>query len=127
MTVLVDSSVWINYFRGKGAYLDTLDFLISENLVVINDLILAELQPPLMLQKEHTLVTLLFEIKCQPLRIQWPQIIDTQLKLLKSGVNGISIADLIIAQNAIQGYHRILSVDKHFRHISKKTDLKLYT
>ena len=46
MQVLVDTSVWIEYFRtGKNA--EKLDLLIDENIIVINDLILAELIPPL--------------------------------------------------------------------------------
>ncbi len=40
MRVLVDSSVWINWFRGSGG--DELDTLIDENLLAINDLILAD-------------------------------------------------------------------------------------
>jgi predicted nucleic acid-binding protein len=42
MSVLVDTSIWIEYFR-TGNNSDKLDFLIDENLIVINDLILAEL------------------------------------------------------------------------------------
>ena len=44
MSVLVDTSVWIEYFR-TGNYSEKVDFLIDENLLVINDLILAELIP----------------------------------------------------------------------------------
>ena len=44
MSVLVDTSVWIEYFR-SGNNFEKLDFLIDENLVVTNDLILAELIP----------------------------------------------------------------------------------
>ncbi len=50
MQILVDSSVWIDYLRGGGNS-DELDYFIDENLVVINDLILAELVPFLRLKK----------------------------------------------------------------------------
>ena len=46
MSVLVDSPIWIEYFRGS-ANDARLDLLIEENLVVVNDLILAELVPAL--------------------------------------------------------------------------------
>ncbi len=36
MSVLVDSSVWIEYFRGSGNHASP-DFLIAENLVVVNN------------------------------------------------------------------------------------------
>ena len=49
MKVLVDSSVWVAYFRGDGD-LRRMDWLIEEGLLVTNDLILAELVPPLLLR-----------------------------------------------------------------------------
>ncbi len=42
MAVLVDTSVWIDYFR-TGNQSAELDDLIDENVIVTNDLILAEL------------------------------------------------------------------------------------
>jgi predicted nucleic acid-binding protein len=47
MNVLVDSSIWVAYFRGISD-LPTLDWLIEEGLVVTNDIILAELTPALL-------------------------------------------------------------------------------
>ena len=44
MSILVDSSIWIDYFKGGNGSLE-LDSLIDENLVVTNDLILTELIP----------------------------------------------------------------------------------
>ena len=40
MSVLVDTSIWVEYFR-RGNSSEILDFLIDENLIVINDLILS--------------------------------------------------------------------------------------
>ncbi len=44
MDVLVDTSIWINYFKGGKDSTD-LDALIDENLVATNDIILVELVP----------------------------------------------------------------------------------
>ena len=46
MSILVDSSVWIDYFR-SGKYSDQLDYYIEQNIISTNDLILAELIPVL--------------------------------------------------------------------------------
>jgi len=46
--------------------------------------------------------------------INWSQIIEHQYKLLKNGINGVGIPDLIIAQNAIQNHCEIFSQDNHF-------------
>ena len=51
MSVLVDSSIWVEYFRGSADD-GRLDFLIEENLVVVNQLILAELIPALHLRRQ---------------------------------------------------------------------------
>ncbi len=50
MNILVDTSAWIDYFRGNGNS-NTLDFLIEEDLVATNNLILAELIPFLHIKK----------------------------------------------------------------------------
>ena len=55
MSVLVDTSVWIEYFR-TGINSEKLDFLIDENLVVLNDLILAELVPSLRLRNQRKII-----------------------------------------------------------------------
>ena len=73
MNVLVDSSVWIDYFRDTGCA-DTLSFLIEENLIVVNDLILSEILPLLLVQKETELVVLLREVNRQPMNIDWEEI-----------------------------------------------------
>ncbi len=113
MSVLVDTSVWIDYFRGEGPA-DTLDWLIDQNLVVTNDLILAELLPFLYQQRQRKLAALLQKLQLQPMCTDWPQIIELQTVCLRNGINGVGIPDLMIAQNAMQGGLHLLSSDKHF-------------
>ncbi len=114
MSVLVDTSVWIEYFRtGKNA--EKLDLLIDENIIVINDLILAELIPPLIARNRQDVIKLLTSIHKLELMINWNQIIEFQSKCLKKGLNGIGIPDLIIAQNAKQNHCSIYTNDKHFQ------------
>ena len=124
MQVIVDSSVWIDYFRGGGNS-DKLDFLIDENILVINDLILAELIPFLKIQNQHKLVDLLNFVERLDLNIEWEQIIDFQHKCLSKGINGIGIPDLIIAQNALQNHCEIYSLDQHFGLMKNVLELAL--
>jgi hypothetical protein len=114
MSVLVDTSIWVEYFR-TGDNSEKLDFLIDENLIVTNDLILAELIPFLKIQNQRKLINLLLNINRFDLSVNWNQIIEYQYKCLKNGLNGISIPDLIIAQNAKQNHCEIYSLDNHFR------------
>ena len=113
MSVLVDTSIWIEYFR-TGNNSEKLDFLIDENLIVINDLILAELIPSLRVRNQRKIVKLLYNINKIELSINWDQIIEFQFKCLKNGLNGIGIPDLIVAQNAKQNRCEIYSLDSHF-------------
>ena len=114
MSVLVDTSVWVEYFR-HGKNLEKLDFIIGENLVVTNDLILAELVPFLKVQNQSKIISLLHQIKKLPINIHWEQIIEFQYKCLKRGLNGVGIPDLIIAQNAKQNDCEIYTLDNHFQ------------
>jgi predicted nucleic acid-binding protein len=125
MSILADSSIWIDYFRNKGQA-DELEMLIEENLIVINDLILAELIPPLNIQNQKKLISLLREIKRQAIYIDWNEIIKFQTLCLANGINGVGIPDLIIAQNALQGRLKLMTNDKHFLLLSKYIDLEIY-
>jgi len=125
MSVLVDSSVWVDYLRGVGDT-DTLDHLIDQGLVVVNDLILAELVPYLKIQKQRQVISILKSIKKAPIAIDWEQIIDMQVKCVQKGLSKVGILDLIIAQNAIQSTLDFYSLDKHFKLMSKHLGLSLY-
>ena len=114
MSILVDTSIWIEYFRA-GNNSERLDFLIDENLIVINDLILAELIPSLRVRNQRKIVKLLHNINKLELSINWDQIIEFQFKCLKNGLNGIGIPDLIVVQNAKQNHCEIYSLDSHFK------------
>jgi predicted nucleic acid-binding protein len=125
MSVLVDTSIWVEYFR-TGDNSEELDFLIDENIVVTNDLILAELIPFLKIQNQRKLVDLLLNINRSELSVNWDQIIEYQYKCLKNGLNGIGIPDLIIAQNAKQNHCKIYSLDNHFRLMKDILNLQVH-
>ena len=124
MTVLVDTSVWIEYFR-SGNNSEKVDFLIDENLLVTNDLILAELIPFLKIQNQSKIINLLLTIKKLTLSIHWNQIIEYQYKCLKNGLNGVGIPDLIIVQNAKQNHSEIYTLDSHFYLMKNILDLQI--
>jgi predicted nucleic acid-binding protein len=124
MTTLVDTSIWIDYFR-SGSNSEKLDFLIDENLVVINDLILAELIPFLKVRNQGGIIVLLHNISKLELSINWNQIMEFQVKCIESGLNGIGIPDLIIAQNAKQNNSEIYSLDNHFKFMKDILDLRI--
>lgn len=126
--ILVDSSIWIEYFKDKNSPISyTLDKLIDIDNIFINDLILAELLPFLITKKLNEVIISIESIPKLPLDIHWKQIIEFQVINLKNGINKVGIPDLIIAQNAIQNNSILFSLDKHFVLMSKNLKLKLYS
>ena len=123
--ILIDTSIWIDYFRGKPVA-DHLSDLIDQNRIAVNDLILAELIPSINQRKERQLKDLLLSIRNVALSIDWPRIIEMQTRNLKSGHNGIGIPDLIIAQNAIGNRLVLFENDKHFLPMTELFGLQLF-
>ncbi len=95
MQVLVDSSVWIDYFK-DGRKSEKLDYIIDENIVVTNDLILAELVPFLRIRNQRKIIRLMEVIGKLSMNIIWDEIIEYQYICLKKGINGIGLPDLLL-------------------------------
>ena len=96
-------------------------------MMIVSQIILAEFLPFLRINKQAKLINLLQEINVTPLYIRWNEIIECQVKCLKSGANGIGIPDLIIAQNAKQNGCMVYALDKHFRLMNEILEVQLYT
>ena len=124
-SVLVDSSIWIDYFSGKPEAA-VLDDLIDHNLICINGLILAELTPALKLQKQHRLIELLHAVEEIPITIDWERIVEYQYSNLKHGLNKVGISDLIVLQNVIDHDLTLFSADKHFSLMQPHIKFSLY-
>jgi Predicted nucleic acid-binding protein, contains PIN domain len=124
-SILVDSSVWIGYFRGIEES-KKLNNLIDNNAICINELILSEIIPSLIMRKENEVINLLNSIEKMKLDIDWAGIRQMQVINLKNGLNRVGIPDLIIAQNAIQNKVELYSFDKHFELMKKSVGLKTF-
>ena len=125
MNSLIDSSAWIEYFKGNQKY-SFINDLINTNTICMNDIILTELLPSIIHKKENKLAKLLNCVKKYILIIDWQEIRDIQLLNLKHGNNNIGISDIIIAQNCIQNGLRIITHDRHFEIMAKYIPLEVY-
>ena len=122
--VLVDTSIWIEYFRGKTVAAP-LHKLIESNQIATNDLILAELLPSIIFRKEDRLHRLLLAIKKFNLEINWEDIIRMQVRNLQAGNNHVGIPDLVIAQCALKNDLILFENDKHFQSMKNIFGLEL--
>jgi len=122
--ILIDSSVWIDYFR-SGAHTSKLDTYIDQNLVCTNHLILSELIPFLKVKKQFKVIKLLESLTNIALSINWENIINLQSACIQKGINKVSIPDLIILDNVIQNDLVLYTLDKHFKQINKHISFRM--
>lgn len=123
--ILVDTSVWIDYFR-NGSTADALDKLIESDMICINDVILSELLPSINQRHEEELKELLLSFPKLQMKIDWNEIVFMQTKNLHNGINKVGLPDLMIAQNAIQNNVKLFPCDRHFQLIKNLFPLHLF-
>ena len=123
--ILVDSSIWINYFNNKRYY-NILTELIIDNQICTNNLVLTELIPFLKIKKMNELITALLEVDSIPININWEIIMNYQLINLKNGINKVGIPDLIILDNVISNNLILFTADKHFIQMNEYLEFNIF-
>lgn len=116
--ILVDSSVWIDYFNGQSTLqVETLDDLLGVQPLAIGDLILAEVLQGFRQDSDYTaakqLLTSLkvFNLLTPDLAIKSA---DNFRTLRKRGITVRKTTDVIIATFCIQEDHALLFSDRDF-------------
>lgn len=126
--IVVDSSVWIDYFTGKSTPgTDKLDFLLGEELVAIGDLMLTEVLQGFRADRDYRQARKLL------LSLSVVNMLDTAIAL-KSAANfrslrrkGITVRktiDTIIATYCIENRLSLLHSDRDFQPFHKHLKLK---
>jgi predicted nucleic acid-binding protein len=110
--VLVDTSVWISYFK-SGKHSD-LDELIINGLALTNDIILTELLPVLHRSNRYDIIESMVSLSKVPLNISWDGIRYLQIGNLERGINKVGLPDLMIVQQIIEYKISLFTEDKHF-------------
>lgn len=126
--VVVDSSVWIDYFIGKETlHTKRLDDLLSSTIIVVGDLVLAEVLQGFREDRDYKIAKSLLE----ELEMVTMAGIDIALKsadnyrfLRKKGLTVRKTMDCLIATFCIQNNLPLLYSDKDFDVFSKHLGLK---
>jgi hypothetical protein len=121
--VLVDSSVWISFFKGENS--SHLDRLIEEDMVCTNELILTELLPLLHHKRETDVISALLALPIIPLQIDWELIRRYHVLNLANGLNHVGIPDLVILQQVIENHLSLFSFDNHFKKMAEHLNFDL--
>jgi predicted nucleic acid-binding protein len=116
--ILVDTSVWIDYFNGKdNKHTEYLDGALIEGNVALGDLIFLEILQGIREDKEYQRVTSLLG------RLDQYTLVDKNMvahcanhyrSLRKKGITIRKTADVIIATFCIQNHIPLLYTDKDF-------------
>jgi predicted nucleic acid-binding protein len=126
--VLVDSSVWINYFNGKNTWqTETLDQMLLQIPLLIGDLILTEVLQGFKKESEYNKAKEVLSIlSCK--RLGGYEIAiksaENYRKLRKKGVTVRKTIDVIIGTFCINENIALLQDDKDFEQMVKYLGLK---
>ncbi len=131
--IIVDSSVWIDYFTGRNTPpTETLDSLLGEELVATGDLILVEVLQGFRVDKDfrqaRKLLLSLTIFKMLDVSIALKSTANFR-KLRRKGITVRKTIDAIIATYCIENKHSLLHSDKDFQpfheHLRLKNAVKL--
>lgn len=127
--ILVDSSVWIDYFRGTiTAQTEKLDTLLGRELLVIGDLILTEVLQGFTNEREFNevrkMLTSLTVVELGGLEIA-VQAARNFRRLRATGVTSRKTIDTLIATWCIESEYHLLHSDRDFDPFAKYLGLRV--
>ena len=125
---MIDTSVWIDYFRDTNKGLnDFIDRLIDEDVVYINGIIKSELLIGTRTQKEYDLTK--NNLECfTTLELDdrvFNEISKVGFQLKRKGIT-VPLSDLIIAVQCFEQQLILIEKDKHFEKIKRYLGLNLF-
>jgi len=127
--ILVDSSVWIDYFRGTiTAQTEKLDTLLGQELLAIGDLILTEVLQGFTNEREFNevrkMLTSLTVVELGGLEIA-VQAARNFRRLRAAGVTVRKTIDTLIATWCIESEYQLLHSDQDFDPFAKHLGLRV--
>ncbi|MBI2457404.1 MAG: PIN domain-containing protein [candidate division NC10 bacterium] len=128
--ILVDSSIWIEFFRRPSAPVSlVLDRLLAHRLVCTTGVIKAEVVPGARTPKDFRRLKRLFDaLPLAPERDGfWTHVTRFQYRLRRNGILDIGIPDLMVATVAIQNRKTLFSADEDFPRMAPFIQLRLFT
>lgn len=125
--VLIDTSVWIEFFRKKEPYYSVVNKLIDEDRICCSGLILAELIRGAKSEKEISLLKdflYVFDFLKED-TVVWEKAGELSYRLRKKGISA-GLSDCIIAVLASLNKVLLFTLDKDFSKIAPHIEFKIY-
>jgi predicted nucleic acid-binding protein len=122
--ILVDTTIWIEFFRGKSKIADHLEMLLTENAVWMCGVVVFEVFQGIKSEGEQNkILSILASLPyVEMTKKLWQSAAELSILLKKNGVI-LPLSDVFIAAIAIEKDLSIYTLDHHFTQIP---NLKLY-
>jgi predicted nucleic acid-binding protein len=124
--LLVDSSVWIDFFRGAPNVVRRMDAALEQDRIAVCGPIVAEVLSGTRTRADFARVKAAFEgLALQPDPIDaWPRVGEARFALARRGTQA-ALIDVLIALTAADANHALLTRDSDFRRIAAVIPVEL--
>jgi predicted nucleic acid-binding protein len=115
---LVDTSIWIEFFRPKSEWGRLVEILLADDAVCTCGIVLFEVLKGIKSEDEKSKVLSIFEILpyAEMTKSLWQRASELSVHLGKKGLN-LPNSDILTAAIALEHHLYIFTLDKHFRQI----------
>jgi len=124
--LLVDSSIWIEFFRGKPDVVRRMDAALEQDRVAVCGPIVAEVLSGTRTRSDFVRVKDAFEgLALLPDPVDaWPRVGEARFALARRGTQA-ALIDVLIALTAAEAGHALLTRDSDFRRIAAVIPVEL--
>ena len=122
--VLIDTNIWIEFFRPRSEYGRLVENLLTDNAVWTCGIVMFEVLKGIRWEEEKSKVQSILEILpyTEMKKTLWSRASELSVYLRKKGLN-LPNSDIFIATIALDQNQYVFTLDKHFNQIP---GLKLY-
>ena len=124
--LLVDSSVWVDFFRGGRDVVRRVDAALAKDRVAVCGPVVAEVLSGARTRADFVRVKDAFEgLTLLPDPVDsWPRVAEARFSLARRGTQA-SLVDVLIALTAADAGHALLTRDADFRRIASVIPVEL--
>jgi hypothetical protein len=125
--ILIDTSVWIEYFRNRSSSISNeVDEILSKKEVYVPKIVIAELIQGAKSERDVSIIRDFLEAFkiIDQTEDTWLKAGDLSFNLKRKGKN-VNLTDCYIAVMAQENGCQIFTLDEHFKDIQKSLDLDL--
>jgi predicted nucleic acid-binding protein len=124
--VVVDTSAWVDYFRGEEIAIPRVRKALSDGTAAVTGPIRAEVLSGALTSSQYERLRILFDgvIGVLDPPALWERVAEYRFALARGGFQA-EIVDLAIAVTALSGGHRLLTRDRDFQRIRTVVPIEL--